>query len=129
VPWSSWADAAPLSFRVRERTKYQKNIDIERVAENLADGTWAPADVVELARIAGALLARAHSDLAQLDFQRPQFAIAQCANQPEFLQATRDWVSAARTRFDADYHAFQRLLQERGPTLGYVSSTTPLRTR
>jgi uncharacterized protein (DUF2252 family) len=55
-----WADLAPMSFRVRERTGYQRGTDLPDLMEELAAGDAGDAQLVAFAELAGRLLARAH---------------------------------------------------------------------
>lgn len=60
-PLLGWAASRPLSFRVRDRTKYQKGVDLARIARKVAEGDWSAVDLLVLCEVAGQLLAAAHA--------------------------------------------------------------------
>lgn len=116
--WLGWATDGGLSFRIRERTKYQKNIDVERIGENLGGGAWTDDDVVALGRIAGALLAQGHV-AATWDGESNGRHLLALADARETLRAdTLPFARAYADRIAADYLLFQDLLDTRGPLLG-----------
>ncbi|MBP6628366.1 MAG: DUF2252 family protein [Kofleriaceae bacterium] len=58
-PLLGWADLGALSFRVRDRTGYQRGLDAADLAELAATGDAAA--LLDLADVTGRLLARAHA--------------------------------------------------------------------
>lgn len=123
-PLLGWSAAPPLQVRVRERTKYQKGIDVARIADRLADRRWTVQDVAELSRVAGRLLARSHAGARTLDGEPGLGAIADVlgaagAAEADFTAETVAFVEQYLPRLEADYAAFVRLLAEEGPWLGY----------
>ncbi len=59
-PWLGWASEGTMSFRIRERSKYQKGFDVLRLEEKIVEGDWTCTDFSVFARSAGQLLATAH---------------------------------------------------------------------
>ncbi len=59
--WLGVARVGPQAFRIRERTGYQKGLDLDKIDERLTAGKWTPADLADLAQTAGRLLARGHA--------------------------------------------------------------------
>lgn len=55
-----WVDQGPMSFRVRNRTGYQKGLDVDDVIDNLRDGVGGITDLSTFGAIAGRMLAQAH---------------------------------------------------------------------
>jgi len=120
-PLLGWSTASPLQVRVRERTKYQKSVDVGRIADRLAEGRWTVHDVAELAHLAGRLLARSHAGAMTLDGTPGLAPIADAlgAAGGAFTAETVAFVQQYLPRLEADYAAFVRLLAEEGPWLGY----------
>jgi uncharacterized protein (DUF2252 family) len=58
--WLGWASEGTMSFRIRERSKYQKGFDVLRLEEKFVEGDWTCADFNVFARSAGHLLGAAH---------------------------------------------------------------------
>ena len=108
-----WADVAPLSFRVRHRTGYQKGVDLLDLVQPLDDQLVFAAE-------AGALLARAHalapteSGARGLDVIAPLVAGREAALVDEtvaFALAYDELVAADQARLVA-------LIDAHGPLLG-----------
>lgn len=120
-PLLGWAAAPPLQVRVRERTKYQKGVDVARIVERLDERRWTLDDVAQLADVAGRLLARSHARAETLDgvVGLGPIAAALADDGAGFVAETRAAVLAELPRFEADYAAFVALLAEEGPWLGY----------
>lgn len=114
-PLLGHGEVAPISYRVRERTGYQRGIDLPDV---LRDRTAA----VALAATAGRLLAAAHG-LAPVPGARGARALERIAPQ---VRGREDGLVTETTAFAlayadvirADAAAFARALDERGPWLG-----------
>jgi uncharacterized protein (DUF2252 family) len=115
--------AGGLRFRVRERTKYQRGLDLARIAERLADGRFSAGDVAELTRWAGVLLARSHARAPKHDGRpaAPAIAAAIAADPEGFLRETIDFVAAYAPVLDQDYAHLGALLADYGPHLGYFA--------
>ncbi|MEZ4379996.1 MAG: DUF2252 family protein [Nannocystaceae bacterium] len=117
--------AGGLTFRVRERTKYQRGLGVDRIAEKSAEGKWSAADYLELATWAGRLLARAHARAAKRDGAPGLPAIAAALAEGEggsasFVAETVAFVDAYAPVVEADALRFGGLLERFGPSLGYV---------
>jgi uncharacterized protein (DUF2252 family) len=116
-PLLGHASVGGASFRVRDRTKYQRGVDLEKLAE---DG-WGAADLAVLADRAGHLLARSHA-LAPRQTGEPglrAIAAALRAGPGGFVAETLDFVDAYVPVIAADYQRFLDALADAGPTLGY----------
>jgi uncharacterized protein (DUF2252 family) len=108
-----WADVAPLSFRVRHRTGYQKGLDVEDLV--------APSvDQLAFATSLGALLARAHalaptaSGARGLDVIAPQVA----GRAAELADETAAFAAVCDALVASDHLLLGALLAEHGPLLG-----------
>jgi len=114
-------DLGRLSFRVRERTSYQRGLAVDRIVERVGDGRWSVADLQELATIAGRLLARAHLNAPTLHGGDALLIVA------ADLGGDRDGLAEETTRFVevygpqllTDHQLLNALLADEGPTLGY----------
>lgn len=119
-PWLGVARVTPQTFRVRNRTAWQKGLDRMKLDEKLTDGKWTPADVVHLARIAGRLLARGHA-LAPGRRGIPGLAaLAADLNGREtgFVQESTGFALAYADVLERDAETLHRLIETEGPLLG-----------
>lgn len=118
--WLGWADDGGLSFRIRERTKYQKNVDVERIGEELAANAWTSDDVAELCRQAGALLAYGHVRASWSGRSSGDGAhlLALTASRESLRADTIPFARAYADRIASDWLRFRRLRATRGPLLG-----------
>jgi uncharacterized protein (DUF2252 family) len=117
--------AGGVTFRVRERTKYQRGLGVDRIAEKSAEGKWSTADYLELATWAGRLLARAHARAAKRDGTPGLPAIAAALAEGAdgsagFVRETVAFVDAYAPVVEADAGRFGGLLESFGPSLGYA---------
>lgn len=105
-----WADLSPISFRIRNRTGYQKGVDEARLIDALDDGTDGVDELTSFAAAAGVLLARAHSRAATLDGDAAAPAIAANLTGPGaidgFVAETTAFALAYADRTIADWQAF-----------------------
>ena len=101
-PLLGWGDAHGMTFRVHERTKYQKGFDVERYTENFADGEWTCDDATLFARQSGAILAQAHGR-GGLDLT------LSLAQQDE----TTTFATSYAARVLEDYQRFRQLVERR----------------
>ncbi|MEZ4403379.1 MAG: DUF2252 family protein [Kofleriaceae bacterium] len=107
------AEVGPRSFRVKERTGYQRGVELAKLA-----GDRDAVD--EVVAAAGRLLADAHARAPLVDGRpaltviAPRLAGRRAEVLAEFTALARD--DAARVRADAD--RFAAALAERGPLLG-----------
>lgn len=115
-----WAALDTASFKMRERSKYQKGVDVPDIAEGLADGDWQADDFVALARTAGRLLARSHTRAGRRDGGDALAAIAEVLDgrQDAFVAETTAFATAYTDRVLADHALFVDLLESEGPLLG-----------
>ncbi len=116
-----WANIAPMSFRVRHLTSYQKNFATDRFTEKYNEKKWSSKDLLEFALLSGRLLARAHAKAPMLDERPGQEAISAALNKdPQgFVTETATFARRYIEQLQQDYEAFQTLIKERGPLLGY----------
>jgi len=120
-PLLGHAELGAATFRVRDRSKFQRGLDLERLAEKLAEGDWAEEDVAVLADQAGRLLARAHAGARRQSgpIALP-FLAAAIAPDPDGLVAeTLAFVRDYAPIVEADYQRFLDALAALGPSLGY----------
>jgi uncharacterized protein (DUF2252 family) len=121
-PWLGWASAGADGYRVRWRTGYQRTLRVDALAEGLANGNFTAEDFVELAELAGRLLARSHGRARKQDGRLGAYAIADAiAGDDESLaDEVVGFVEAYALQVLADHEAFVELLKTYGPHLGYV---------
>lgn len=116
-----WAELGPLSVRVRERTKYQKGVDVERIDDKMGERKWDDDDVADFAHLAGRLLARGHALAPTLDGPPGLDGIAAviARDRGDFVRETVDFVLGYHPQVEVDYDVFCALVEEEGPWLGY----------
>lgn len=113
--------AGDLHFRVRERTKFQRGLDLARIAARLADGRFTAADVEALAAQVGVLLARAHARTRTLNGAPTLPALAAAIADADGLIAETEAFAAAYAEIVADDHRrLNELMADVGPSLGYA---------
>ncbi|HFE45388.1 MAG TPA: DUF2252 domain-containing protein [Nannocystis exedens] len=116
--------AGGLTMRVRERTKYQRGVGIDRIAKKSAEGKWSAADYLDLVRWSGRLLARAHARAPKRDGTLGLPALAEVLAGEErgdgFVDETVAFVDAYAPVVEGDAERFSELLADYGPSLGYV---------
>ncbi len=116
--------AGGLTMRVRERTKYQRGVGVDRIAEKSAEGKWTADDYLDYARWAGRLLARAHARGVKRDGQPGLVAIAGAlrgeGGGAGFVDETVAFVDIYAPVVEGDALRFRALLESYGPALGYV---------
>jgi uncharacterized protein (DUF2252 family) len=120
-PLLGHAELGAATFRVRDRSKFQRGLDLERLAEKLAEGDWTEDDIAVLADQAGRLLARAHAGARrQSGPVALPFLAAAIAPDPDGLVAeTLAFVHDYAPIVEADYQRFLDALAALGPSLGY----------
>lgn len=123
-PLLGWAERGAFAARIRERTKYQKGVEVDRIAEKLADRDWDQGDVADFAHLAGRLLARGHAQAPTLDGQPGLGPIAAAIDRDRggFVTETVDFVMGYHPQVEADFDVFCALVEEEGPWLGYRPS-------
>ncbi|MCA9563120.1 MAG: DUF2252 family protein [Myxococcales bacterium] len=124
-PLLGWALSGSVSFRIRERTKYQKGLDVVRLAEKLEEGDWDSEDLIEVSFNLGRFLARAHGTTPDSDGRLGAPLIGASlgdltdpVNHPLVLETSEFAVEYA-DRIEADFALFARLREDWGATLGF----------
>jgi len=116
--------AGGLTMRVRERTKYQRGVGVDRIAEKSAEGKWTAEDYLDYVRWSGRLLARAHARGVKRDGDAGLVAIAGAlrgdGRGAGFVDETVAFVDAYAPVVEGDSLRFRELLASYGPVLGYV---------
>lgn len=126
-PYLGCARVGAMSFRVRDRTKYQRGLDLAKLAEDLADGDFGPDDLLTLAAEAGVLLARSHARAPKRDGRpaAPALAAAIGGDAEGLADETADFAAAYAAVLADDYERFLDLLAELGPSLAYRPAAAP----
>ncbi len=121
------AQLGARTFRVRDRTKYQRGLDLSKLAEDLADDKIVAGDLVDLAGEAGRLLAQSHARAPKLDGAPavPALAAAIGGDIDGFAAETADFVADYLPILVADRERFQELLADVGPSLAYAPAAAP----
>ena len=118
-----------LGYRVRDRTKYQKGMDVSRLAEKLEASDWTLADFSVFVAVTGRLLASRHavaSVAGTLNDPLTTIHAAIDGRNDLFRDEARRFVAHYGPLVVEDYRRFSRLLDRHGPLLGIRSG---LRTR
>lgn len=120
-PWLGWIKLDPISFRVRERTKYQKGVGVDRILEKLSEDKWSKQDIFDYAHDAGRILARAHARTKTIHGKLGQQVIEQAltGKAQAFEKETLDAINTYGPVTLDDYQRFITLLEEHGTALGY----------
>ncbi len=126
-PYLGCARVGAMSFRVRDRTKYQRGLDLAKVAADLADGDLGPDDLITLAEEAGVLLARSHARAPKRDGRpaAPAIAAAIAGDAGGLADETAEFAAAYAAVLADDYEGFLDLLAELGPSLAYRPAAAP----
>jgi uncharacterized protein (DUF2252 family) len=117
-----WAGSSSQAFRVRQRTKYQKNVGVDRMAEKIAQQEWNTDVVFEFAKLMGRLLARTHFQ-STTRTGNPAGPLIAASLSDEFVDETVELTLQYGTQMRADYGSFRRMLDEIGPRLGWPPGT------
>ncbi|MBX3131554.1 MAG: DUF2252 family protein [Polyangiaceae bacterium] len=120
-PWLGWATAGSQSFRVRERSGFQRNFAIVRMAEGLHDGELTATDVFEFSALAGRILARSHARAPTQSgsLAGPRIASALRGDVDGFAGETLSFVRRYTPVVLGDRERLRRLIDARGFRLGY----------
>jgi uncharacterized protein (DUF2252 family) len=120
-PLLGHAELGGASFRVRDRSKFQRGLDLEKLAEKLAEGDWTEDDIAVLADQAGRLLARAHAGARRQSgpLALPALAAAIAPDPAGVVAETLAFVRDYAPIVEADYQRFLDVLTVTGPSLGY----------
>jgi len=116
------ASVGGASYRIRDRSKFQRGVDLAKIAEKLAEGDFDEEDLEVLADRAGHLLARCHAVARRQSGARGLSAIAAAvASDPAGLvEETVDFVGEYAPVLAADHDRFLAALAADGPSLGYL---------
>jgi uncharacterized protein (DUF2252 family) len=119
-PWLGVARVGPQAFRIRERTGFQKGLDLDKLDERLTSGKWTPADVVDLAATAGRLLARGHARARDRRGHPGLAAIRDdlAGRETGFVNETRRFALDYADVVLDDAATFHGLMEAHGPLLG-----------
>lgn len=114
------ARVGPQAFRIRERTGFQKGLDLDKLDERLSSGKWSPADVAELAHAAGRLLARGHAGALDRHGRAGLAAIRDdvAGRETGFVDETRRFALDYADVVLEDASTFHGLIAAHGPLLG-----------
>lgn len=117
------ANVGAASYRVRDRSKFQRGVDLAKIAEKLEEGDFTAADLEVLASQAGHLLARSHARAPRQGGEPGLVAIsAALADAPEgFVTETVEFVRDYAPVVQADYERFLDAIAADGPALGYLA--------
>ncbi|MBK9756968.1 MAG: DUF2252 family protein [Nannocystis sp.] len=120
-PLLGHANLGGASYRVRDRSKFQRGVDLAKLAEKLDEGDFTAADLEVLAERSGHLLARSHARAARQSGEPGLPAIAAAlASEPEgFVVETVAFVGDYAPVLAADYERFVAAIAADGPALGY----------
>ena len=117
-PLLGWAGSSSQAFRVRQRTKYQKNVGVDRMTEKIGEGEWATDIVFEFADLMGQLLARTHFQSTTRTGASAGPLIAASVSDA-FVDETVDTTLEYGTQMLTDYESLREMLDEVGPRLGW----------
>lgn len=129
-PLVGWAQVGDLGFHVQSRTKYQKNLDVERMIARMnrtGGGRWTEEDIRMAARLTGRMLARGHATAPTLDGPPGLGAIVEALrgdDQGFLVETMRFAVRYAPTVFE-DTERLRALIEVHGPNLGFRNSPSP----
>jgi uncharacterized protein (DUF2252 family) len=113
-----WSGSSSQAFRIRERTKYQKNVGVDRMAEKIGEDEWAPDVVFEFSDVMGRLLARTHFQ-SETRSGEPAGPLVAGAITDSFIDETVEVTVEYGAQMRADYDSFAEMLDDVGPRLGW----------
>ena len=118
----AFAVGPDASYRVRERTAYQKGFERERLWSGLSDGALTADDAAQFAHYLGRLLGQAHARSPRLEGGTAQTALLARLGDPATRELlTRETHAFAERMADltrADRASLERLVREEGPLIG-----------
>jgi uncharacterized protein (DUF2252 family) len=125
-PLLGWTALDTWSLRVRERSKYQKGVDVTRIIERLDDATWRLEDVLALASASGRLLAQAHARGQTLDGDAGIHVISPLITPDPagFIEETTRAAMDALGLLLDDHERLRRIIATDGPLLGWRPAPT-----
>ncbi|MBL9102928.1 MAG: DUF2252 family protein [Myxococcales bacterium] len=124
-PLLGHASLGGVSYRVRDRSKYQRGVDLIKIAEKRAEGDFDDLDLEVLADRAGHLLAHAHARAPRQTGGPglPGIAAALAQDPAGFIAETEAFVAVYAPVVEADYQRFLDILAADGPSLGYTPAS------
>lgn len=124
--WATSSVAGAMSFRVRERTSYQKGFDVARLGSRLQSGRWTHEDALQFAATTAKMLADAHANSPHPTAGPGAVAsaIVRSLGEPGAEMKLLEWVVYARRQFLEDARRFVEMREQFGNDLGYRSSQT-----
>ncbi len=123
-PYLGFVEIAPMVFRFRQRTKYQKNFSVARFREKYSENKWKSKDFLDFATEAGRLLARTHALSLTLQGKKGLLPIANVLENKRdaFVQEQERFINAYGPRTYDDFLLLGKLLDTHGPSLGYQAA-------
>ena len=120
-PLLGHASPGGAAFRVHDRSKFQRGVDLAKIAEKLAEDDWHADDVADLADDAGRLLARSHARARRQSgpVALPALAAALAPDPDGFVAETLAFVADYAPVVETDHALFLAALAAVGPSLGY----------
>lgn len=124
--WATSSIAGAMSFRVRERTSYQKGFDVARLGSRLQSGRWTHEDALQFAATTAEMLADAHANSPQPTAAPGAVAsaIVRSLSDPGAQLELLEWAAYARGELLDDARRFVEMREQFGDDLGYRSSQT-----
>lgn len=120
-PYLGFVALSPMVFRIRQRTKYQKNFSVARFREKYSEKKWSTEDLLAFSIEAGRLLARSHALAPTLQGEKGLSSIASTLENKRdaFVQEQRAFINAYGPRTYNDFLSLRNMLDTYGPSLGY----------
>ncbi len=121
--WLGVAASGADSFRVAERSGYQRGFSVDRLARDIDEGDVVPADFTAYARLAGMLLARSHGAAPGLGREPSGPAIAEAigGDRAGLAEETLRFVEQYAPVVLRDFELFREAVADHGFDLGYRS--------
>jgi len=117
-PLLGWAAVGGREFRVRQLLPGQRRLNAERLAKQVKSPRWGKGDLKDLAHALGRLLARGHARALGRD-GKPGLAAITAVIGEGLRQETAAYAEKQAAVNTEEFHLFQRLLEEKGPLLGW----------
>lgn len=117
--------SSSLGFRVRNRTKFQKGMDVSRLLSKLVEADWTLDDLNTFAALSGRLLASRHAAGVVPGVAEPalsSIATVIGGREQAFTAEMRAFITFYGPLLVEDYQRFAALLRSAGPLLGIRTS-------
>jgi hypothetical protein len=119
-PLLGWSASGGREFRVRRLSPAQRRLDAERIAKQVKSPRWGKRDFKDFGADLGRLLARGHCRARARDGRPGLAALGAAIGDGQGLrQETAAFAERIAQTADADRKLFRKLLEERGPLLGW----------